>query len=262
MAGGGRFLIASFLNFGIGRADKDQSTGLILKPEPHFNIDGMNYRLRINRSANAKRMKLQVKATRDVVLVLPKRMPLKAGYIFVRDEYPWICEQVGNLEDPVSFHPGNSIPIFGTPHEIVHVPKIRGYVWREEQQILVAGGLEHVPRRVKDWASREIKKEIGEKAINYGQMLGVPIRKITIRDQKSRWGSCSSAGNLNFSWRLIMMPARVVDYIVAHEVTHLVHMNHSAEFWDLLRTICPEMQDSKRWLKENGTSLHKYGATM
>lgn len=261
MARGGCFLINSLLNFTLGLEKQDQSSDLILKPEPHFIIGGNVCALRINRSAQAKRMKLQVKATREVVLVLPKRVALKRGLAFAAGEYAWICEQVGRLEKPVPLVPGNYLPILGEEHQIVHVPKARGYVWQEEGKLFVTGGEEHVSRRVTDWSKKEIKKIITVKTEKYAQELQVDFRRISIRDQKSRWGSCSSDGNLNFSWRLILMPEEIVDYVVAHEVAHLRHMDHSPQFWNVLQKVCPKMDENKNWLKKHGTSMHKYGAT-
>jgi predicted metal-dependent hydrolase len=88
----------------------------------------------------------------------------------------------------------------------------------------------------------------------------LPDAVITIRDQRSRWGSCSASGGLNFSWRLIMAPPHVLDYLAAHEVAHLVHMNHSDEFWALTRSLSGDTDKAEAWLKAHGASLHRYGA--
>lgn len=238
-----------------------QSSKLILKPEPHFIIDGEVCPLRINRSARAKNMKLKIKSFREITLVLPKRVSLKSGYNFADTEYSWIREQILKLDKPVLFDHGVVFPILGEEHQIIHAPNSRGFVWAEDGKLFVTGHREHIPRRVKDWAAKEIKSILITKSDKYAAKIGVRVRKITVRDQRSRWGSCSSSGNLNFSWRLILMPEHVIDYIVAHEVAHLRHMNHSSDFWGLVADICPSMQQSRQWLKKNGTPLHKYGAT-
>src|SRR5207237_6878721 len=90
--------------------------------------------------------------------------------------------------------------------------------------------------------------------------LAVPIKRISVRDQSSRWGSCSNAGVLSFSWRLILAPPFVLDYLAAHEVAHLVELNHSRRFWRLVRCVYPDADRAKVWLDVHGTDLHRYGA--
>ena len=89
--------------------------------------------------------------------------------------------------------------------------------------------------------------------------LGLTVRRVTVRDQSSRWGSCSTTGMLSFSWRLILAPSQVLDYLAAHEVAHLVEMNHSAKFWRLVQRICPDHESAKAWLDIHGADLHRYG---
>ena len=91
------------------------------------------------------------------------------------------------------------------------------------------------------------------------ERLGVTIRRVSVRDQATRWGSCSTTGVLSFSWRLVLAPRYVLDYLAAHEVAHLVEMNHSRRFWKLVSRICPDMQRAKVWLDVHGTDLHRYG---
>ena len=92
-----------------------------------------------------------------------------------------------------------------------------------------------------------------------GTEIGRPPARISMRDTRSRWGSCSRAGNLNFSWRLVMAPENVLDYVVAHEVAHLRELNHSARFWTLVDTLCPDVKDARWWLRTHGAALHRYG---
>lgn len=106
------------------------------------------------------------------------------------------------------------------------------------------------------WYRKEAAFVLGQRAEKYAQMLDVAYHKIHVKDQKSRWGSCSGKGNLNFNWRLIMAPEEVLDYVVIHELCHLVHMNHSPDFWNLVGQICPSYAKQKRWLKANGESLY------
>jgi hypothetical protein len=95
--------------------------------------------------------------------------------------------------------------------------------------------------------------------LKFAAALGVPIKRITVRDQSSRWGSCSTTGLLSFSWRLILAPSHVLDYLAAHEVAHLVEMNHSPRFWRLVQRLCPGHGHAKAWLDAHGADLHRYG---
>ena len=114
-------------------------------------------------------------------------------------------------------------------------------------------------RRITDYLKRQAKRDLEVAVKRYTEMLGVTYRRISIRDQASRWGSCSTSGVLSFSWRLVLAPRYVLDYLAAHETAHLVEMNHSSRFWRLLRRICPEMERAKAWLDVHGTDLHRYG---
>jgi predicted metal-dependent hydrolase len=114
----------------------------------------------------------------------------------------------------------------------VHRAGERGTVWTEtrdsgERILCVAGGFEHIERRVHDYLKREARRDLQKAAQAYAEALGVKVKRLSIRDQSSRWGSCTSAGSLSFSWRLILAPPYVLDYLAAHEVAHLVEMNHS-----------------------------------
>ncbi|MGE9965035.1 M48 family metallopeptidase [Fusicatenibacter saccharivorans] len=106
---------------------------------------------------------------------------------------------------------------------------------------------------------RDKAREIFEQKVSYyAQMMGVSYGRIAIRDQKTRWGSCSGEGNLNFNWRLIFAPAGVLDYVVVHELAHRKEMNHSPRFWRVVEDTMPEYRKYQKWLKENGRGLHRY----
>ncbi len=232
-----------------------------LEPAPYFDFSGRHIPVNIIKSARAKNIKLKVRPSGVVELVLPKRVSLKNGLAFLQSEQGWIANAVKDIEPSVAFEDGAVIPILGKPHTICHTPHSKRGVWAADGKILVSGDLPHLPRRVRDWIRREAKIQLTLKTTYYCSLIDEPVRRITIRDQKSRWGSCSSAGNLNFSWRLFLMPEEVLSYVVAHEVAHLRHLNHKKEFWDLTEKLFPEMERAKKWIKINGTSFHKYDTT-
>jgi predicted metal-dependent hydrolase len=126
--------------------------------------------------------------------------------------------------------------------------------------IEIAGEMSHLARRCREWLKAQAKKELTAASEIYARAMGVSFRKIAIRDQASRWGSCSTTGQLSYSWRLILAPPFVLDYVAAHEVAHLKHMNHGARFWRLVKRHCPEVERARAWMRANGRLLHSYDA--
>jgi hypothetical protein len=119
--------------------------------------------------------------------------------------------------------------------------------------------MEHLARRVRDWFRSEARARIGVLVRDKAAVLGQTPGRITVRDTKSRWGSCSHDGNLSFCWRLVMAPASVLDYVVAHEIAHLAEHNHGPEFWRLVGTLTADVGGGRAWLKRNGGRLHRIG---
>jgi predicted metal-dependent hydrolase len=226
---------------------------------PYLQLKERQIPVEIKRSPRASRLKLRIDRQAGVILVLPLRVSAREGVAFLKRELPWIAKKIENIPEIVPFLPGSTIPILGTPHEIVHVPERRGLVWPEDSRLFVSGREEHVPRRIKDWIKKAAKQEITPRVLDYTDKIDAHHTGVTIRDQKTRWGSCSSKGRLNFSWRLFLMPEFVLDYVVAHEVAHLRHMNHSSQFWTLVNDINTDVRAAKKWLGQNGASVHRYG---
>jgi predicted metal-dependent hydrolase len=125
--------------------------------------------------------------------------------------------------------------------------------------IWVRGQAAHAPRRVLDFLKTEARKTFELRALHHGEILGVKPTRITVRDTSSRWGSCSSARSLSFSWRLILAPEFVLDYVVAHEVAHIKQMNHSPRFWAEVKKLVPDIAAPQRWLRSHGRDLQRYG---
>ena len=125
--------------------------------------------------------------------------------------------------------------------------------------LCVAGNAPHIDRRIGDFLRREAKRDLDAASRRFADDLGVGVKRVAVRDQSSRWGSCSTTGVLSFSWRLILAPGFVLNYLAAHEVAHLVEMNYSARFWRLVHRLCPDHEGAKVWLDVHGTDLHRYG---
>jgi len=227
--------------------------------------DGSIYRVALKRMATSKRFTLRVRAaTRDVLLTMPSRGSLKQAREFAERHAAWIGARLARLPRPVAFAPGSVTPLRGIDHRIVHRPNERGVVWiaRDDEGplICVSGEAPHIARRVADYLKREARRDLEAAVARHSQRLGVAPRKLSLRDTSSRWGSCSTSGGLNFSWRLILAPPYVLDYLAAHEVAHILHMNHSPLFWAVTRRLFPETERAEVWLKTHGASLHRFGA--
>jgi predicted metal-dependent hydrolase len=236
-------------------------------PVAHLDVahSGATYRVALKRLPSARRFTLRVRgATRDVVLTMPARSSLRSAREFAERHAAWIGARLARLPRPVIFEPLSTAPLRGVDHTIVHCPRARGVVWLDHgdggPMICVAGDLAHVPRRVADFLKREARRDLETAVARHSKALGVEARRITLRDTTSRWGSCSSTGALNFSWRLILAPPFVLDYLAAHEVAHFVHMNHSPAFWKVTHRLFPETDRAEQWLKTHGPSLHRFGA--
>ncbi|CCD86455.1 conserved protein of unknown function [Bradyrhizobium sp. ORS 285] len=195
---------------------------------------------------------------------MPPRGTIIEAKDFAQRHGAWIAARLGRLPKAAPFLPGTLVPLRGVPHKIVHRAGERGTVWTEtrdsgEKILCVAGGIEHTERRVLDFLKREARRDLQKASDAYAEQLGVKVKRLSIRDQSSRWGSCTSAGSLSFSWRLILAPPFVLDYLAAHEVAHLIEMNHSARFWKVCGKICGSVERAKKWLDTCGNDLHRYG---
>jgi len=126
-------------------------------------------------------------------------------------------------------------------------------------EIRVRGEPVHLARRVRDFLVAKARNELALRARPLAARIGRDVTQITVRDTRSRWGSCSGRGNLSFSWRLIFAPERVIDYVVAHEVAHLAEMNHGPRFWRLVESLSPDSAVSRAWLKRHRSRLFSYG---
>jgi predicted metal-dependent hydrolase len=212
-------------------------------------------------SRRARRVALRVDArTGHVKLVVPPRMSRARALDFARQHAAWIAARLKRRLAPVPFADGATIPYFDMPHRIRHRPDARGTVWIENGEIHVAGGIEHVSRRVGDWLAAQLRAHIVPLARDKAARVDRHVGHVSLRDTATQWGSCTRSGDLCFSLRLAFAPRDVVDYVVAHEVAHLVHHNHSGRFWALAeRLTAGDMAVCKAWLRRHGPALMRYG---
>jgi predicted metal-dependent hydrolase len=227
-----------------------------MKHEPPPLPPGVRLRL----SASARRVSLRVDAAAGIVhLVVPRRMSVTRAADFAEKNRIWINHKLESLPPSVPFEDGAEVPLGGVVHRVRHRPGMRGTVWLEGREINIAGRIEHLPRRLSDWLRAEARRRIQALVDRYAEEVGKRPTRITLRDTTTRWGSCSPTGRLAFCWRLILAPAEVMDYVVAHEVAHLVELNHGPKFWRLVGRLVPGYDESRNWLSDHGIRLHRYG---
>jgi predicted metal-dependent hydrolase len=215
--------------------------------------------IRVN--PRARRLLLRVDAAdRAVELVLPRGVSAESGLRFLRAQRVWIATRLAALPRLVPFVEGAIVPVLGTPHRIrresdPHAPPVT----RLDGEIRVRGDPAHLARRVRDYLIGVARQEMTRRARLLAERIGRQITRVTVRDTTSRWGSCSATGCLSFSWRLILAPESVLDYVVAHEVAHLAEMNHGPRFWRLVRSLTPDHDGPRAWLNRHRGRLFAYG---
>ena len=218
--------------------------------------------LTFKRHASARRFTLRL--TRDgagFAMTMPRRASMADARAFALKSESLMLRVLARRVPKVDVAPGAVIMLRGVEHVIAATGKARGQVIHDagERILHVPGAPQHLRRRLLDWLKAEAAHDLDVASTKYAAAMAARFRKINIRDQKSRWGSCSTDGVLNYSWRLVLAPAYVLDYVAAHEVAHLREMNHSTRFWRLVLSHCPQSRSAKSWLKLHGTRLHALG---
>ena len=212
-------------------------------------------------SQRARRVALRIDSIEGrVELVLPRGVRASAGLRFLATKREWITARLRALPQPVPFAEGAVVPVLGVPHRIRHERDFAlPLVSIIGSEIRVGGDPAYLARRVHEHLVVIARGELALRARRLAERIGRKVTRINVRDTKSRWGSCSGQGNLSFSWRLILAPEPVLDYVVAHEVAHLVEMNHGPRFWDLVERLSPNSAVPRAWLKRHRNRLLSYG---
>jgi predicted metal-dependent hydrolase len=224
------------------------------------NIEGRNIPVRIRKNTRARRMILRIDNNiNGAVVTLPSWTSEREALLMVQEKSDWVLTKLDNMPTKIFFESGVQIPFLGEYHIVYHDPNQKEVVKKGENEIRLGGREEHLSRRLGDWLRKEAKIIIQPKAIEMAKKLNGKIGRISIRDTKSRWGSCAASGNLSFCWRLILTPEWVLNYVIAHEVSHLRHMNHGPEFWQTVADFNVRVDAARVWLSKNAEQLHRYG---
>jgi hypothetical protein len=237
-----------------------ESEMVMLPPRPGAFAPAVEIPVRWRPSTRAKNVSLRISPSDAVVVVtLPPRSGRRAGIALLREHEAWVVEKLAALTPAIAFEPGARFPLGGVPHTIRHEPRLRGGAFLDGPVLIVTGAREFLARRAAEFLRAEAKRRIAALATPHAAALGVKPRAIRVKDTRSRWGSCAPDGTLAFSWRLVMAPAWVTDYVVVHEVAHLREMNHSARFWALVARRTPHREAAVAWLKAEGPGLLRIG---
>lgn len=221
-------------------------------------LDGQKIPVQMRKNAQARRLILRLNPKEDgAVVTLPKGVSSEEGLEMAARNKVWIANQLAKRAPHENLGEGSVLRLRGVDHTLRHCPNTRGTVWCEGSEIFVTGERAFFKRRLVDWLKKQAKADIQPQAHAMAAQLDKQIRRISVRDTVSRWGSCSSAGNLSFNWRLIMAPPEILRYVVAHEVSHLKHMDHSAAFWATVDRFDVDAKKSRHWLKKHGSALQR-----
>lgn len=202
----------------------------------------------LRRSARARRLSLRV-STLDgrVTLTVPPRTAARTARAFAESKEAWLRAQLTHIAPPVIVGPGTVLTVLDRPVTLADGPRLR-----------LDGATLYVtsPKQAQAWVKEQARAALAAASDRYAAQLGRRYARLTLRDTRSRWGSCTSDRRLMFSWRLALAPLPVLDYVAAHEVAHLEHMDHSPAFWRVVERLCPDWRTHRDWLRRHGASLH------
>lgn len=209
----------------------------------------------IRRSVRARRVRVTVDATRGVEVVVPERASERHAARAVRELTPWIERRLAELARAQATVAArrDTVPYLGTTLRVSPQPD-RSRVQRRGDELLVPAGPDQLPA-LERWYRRAANAEIAPRLDRACAMAGGSYARLAIRNQRTRWASCSRSGTMSFNWRLLLAPEAVLDYVIWHEVCHLHVMDHSARFWTLVEQYCPGYRQPRRWLREHAATL-------
>lgn len=213
--------------------------------------------LTLRRSARAKRISLRVSGLDGkITLTLPQHASERQALQFAQTKSDWLKAQLRRQTPTSGVRPGTALPIEGR-QTFVSIAE-EGRITHVDDTLIVPGPASTLPARVEGWLKTRARDRLVTASDRFASSLGRSYTRITLRDTRSRWGSCSVEGRLMYSWRLILAPPDVLEYVAAHEVAHLVEMNHSLAFWQTVAGLMPSYDLPRQWLRDNGADLHRY----
>lgn len=224
---------------------------------PSATADHPPIEITLRRSARTRRFSLRVsRLDGRVTLSLPLRAREADALAFLQAQEAWLRRALAAVPQVAAIRWGAEFPLEGRALRLA--PGSGRQIRVEGDALLVPGDAAQVPRRLAAFLKLRARDRLAAACDHYAAALGRPYRSLTLRDTRSRWGSCTHDGRLMFSWRLILAPPAVLDYVAAHEVAHLAQMNHSDAFWAEVAALMPDYAIHRRWLKTEGQALHAW----
>jgi len=223
-------------------------------------IDAIPAPVRVTVSARARRLSMRLDVVSgDLKVTVPRGVREADVRDFVSRNAGWAETRLEALPPARPFVDGAAVPVLGADRAIRHDPSHRGRARIDPDTIVVGGAPEFLARRVRDALREEARRLLSAASREKAALLGRAVTAVTVRDTVSRWGSCAHDGRLSYSWRLVLTPPFVLDYVVGHEVAHLAEMNHSARFWRTVARLTPHTEAGRSWLKRHGPALLRIG---
>ena len=229
-------------------------------------INGQTITYTVKRSLRARQVRLEVRRQTGLTVIVPHSYKIGQLPGLLESKERWISSNLARFSHFQSsstkkkLESGDTVPYLGRDLELVKQENhtgasgvMLGGNTLAVSPILFRNGI--LELALENWYRTEAAKLIGERAYKLSTQMGVSYKTVTIRGQKTRWGSCSRKKNLSFNWKLLMAPEPVIDYVIIHELTHLKEMNHSRRFWELVAQHCHSWRDYKKWLKEHESNL-------
>ncbi len=215
----------------------------------------------LRRSGRARRISLRLSQLDGrVTLTLPRRLPQAQAIAFLEEKESWLRRHLADRPLEVRIGAGALVPVEGVLHRIVpgQTRILRAALHGDEPSLQVPGPRGQLAARLQGHLRALARDRLAAASDLYAARLGRGYTRLTLRDTRSRWGSCTAAGGLMYSWRLILAPPEVLAYVAAHEVAHLAEMNHSRAFWETVERIYGDWKVPRQWLRDEGASLHRY----
>jgi predicted metal-dependent hydrolase len=229
----------------------------------HIRVGDAAWPVRVVRHALSRRYRLVFDGARgELRLTVPRRASERAAMQWAAGQQAWIAEQIGKTATPVLVGPGTAIPFRGIERRIDWAPGAPRAIRLGGDAITVGGPIEGVGRRIERWLKAEALALMESESRAIADAAGLAVGRVGVGDPRSRWGSCTTGGDLRYSWRLIMAPDHVRRATVAHEVAHLRHMDHSPAFHALVDALHDgDVAAARAWLRREGRALHRYRFT-
>ena len=213
--------------------------------------------LNLRQSSRARRISLRVSGVDGkITLTMPHGFAEREALAFAREKETWLRAQLERQPDMIRVCLGADIEVEGKARRIV--PGRGRALVLTETELQVPGRVDTTARRVQAWLKARARDRLADASDRYAAKIGCTYTRLSLRDTRSRWGSCTTTRGLMYSWRLILAPPDVLEYVAAHEVAHLVEMNHSPAFWDVVERLSPDYETPRTWLRQNGAQLHRY----